>query len=121
VDVHLSGDLDRLPPSVGTAVYRIAQEAVTNAVRHARDATLVTVEIGGDAHWVHLTVRDDGEAVPTGVPTPGYGLLGMTERTSLLGGDVRAGPTSGGGWTVEATLPRGGPTKASHQAAQRSS
>jgi signal transduction histidine kinase len=121
VEVHLSGDLDSLPPSVGTALYRIAQEAVTNAMRHARNATRVSVEVYGEADRVHLTVRDDGNAPPTGAPTAGFGLLGMTERSSLLGGDVQAGPAPGGGWTVDATLPRGRPTKAPHQAVERPS
>jgi signal transduction histidine kinase len=90
VGVHLSGNLDDLPPAVGVALYRIAQEAVTNAMRHARNATRVTVEVGGVAERVRLTVRDDGDAVTGNDPTPGYGLLGMTERTSLLGGTVQA-------------------------------
>ncbi len=121
VGVHLSGDLDDLSPGVGAALYRIAQEAVTNALRHARNATCVTIEIGGEADRVRLTVHDDGDAVTTHAPTPGFGLLGMTERTSLLGGTVQAGPAREGGWTVEATLPKGRPTTAPPRAAQRSS
>lgn len=121
VDVHLSGDLDGLPPSVTAALYRIAQEAVTNTMRHARNATRVTVEVGGDAHRVQLTVHDDGDTVPTGAHAPGYGLLGMTERTSLLGGELRAGPDPGGGWTVDVTLPRGRPTTTPHRAVQQPS
>ena len=109
VDVHLSGDLDELPASVSAALYRIAQEAVTNAMRHSRNPTRVTVEVAGDAHRVQLTVHDDGDTVPPGPYAPGYGLLGMTERTSLLGGDLRAGPDPDGGWTVDVTLPRGRP------------
>jgi len=90
-------------------------------MRHARGATRVTVEVSGDADRVHLSVRDDGDAGPTGAPTPAYGLLGMTERISLLGGDVQAGPAPTGGWTVDASLPRGRPTTAAHQVARRSS
>lgn len=121
VDVRLSGDLDGLPPAVSAALYRIAQEAVTNAMRHARNATRISVEVGGDAHRVQLTVHDDGDTVPTGTHTPGYGLLGMTERTSLLGGDLRAGPDPDGGWTVEATLPKSRPATSPVRAAQQPS
>lgn len=108
VDVHLSGDLDDLPPSVSTGTYRIAREALTNAVRHGRNVTRVSVEIGGDAESVRLVIHDDGEAVPR-APTPGHGLLGMSERASLLGGTVQAGPAPAGGWKVEAALPKRGP------------
>lgn len=105
VDVQLSGDLDDLDPSVGVALHRIAREAVTNAVRHARHATRVTLHVAGEGDRVRLTVRDDGEA-GTGHPPPGYGLVGMAERASLLGGTLRAGPDPDGGWTVDAVLPR---------------
>jgi signal transduction histidine kinase len=104
VDVDLSGDLDDLGPSVGAALYRIAQESITNAVRHARAATRVDVRVTGDADCVRLTIRDDGEGSPTGLV--GYGLVGMTERAALLGGSFEAGPGPDRGWTVEAVLPR---------------
>jgi signal transduction histidine kinase len=104
VDVDLSGDLDDLGPSVGAAIYRIAQESITNAVRHARDATRIDVRVAGDADCVRLTIRDDGEAGSAG--PVGYGLVGMTERATLLGGSFEAGPGPDRGWTVEAVLPR---------------
>ena len=107
VDAQLSGDLDGLNPLVGVALYRIAQEAVTNAVRHARDATRVVVHVAAEGEQVHLTVRDDGAASATAHTPPGYGLVGMAERASLLGGTLRAGPDHGGGWTVDAVLPKG--------------
>jgi signal transduction histidine kinase len=66
VDVQVAGDLDDAQPGVGAALYRIAQEAVTNAVRHARDATRITVQVAGEDEQVRLTVRDDGAAGPTG-------------------------------------------------------
>ena len=121
IDVHLSGDLDGLAPAVSATLSRIAQEAVTNAMRHARNATRVSVEVGGDAYRVHLTVHDDGDTVPTSPHTPGYGLLGMTERTSLHGGDLRAGPDPDGGWTVHATLPTSRATTTPHRAVQQPS
>ena len=105
VQVHRAGDLDGLPQPVEAAVYRICQESVTNAIRHALNATAVTVEVTGDVEVVRLRVHDDGEAARPAT-TVGYGLLGMAERAKLLGGACQAGPDPAGGWTVEATLPR---------------
>lgn len=107
VDVQCSGDLDDLNPSVEVALYRIAQETVTNAVRHARHATRVIVRVADEGEQVRLTVRDDGDASTTGHTIPGYGLVGMAERASLLGGTLQAGPDPDGGWTVDAVLPKG--------------
>ena len=108
VDVRLAGDLDDLGPAVGVAVYRLAQEAITNARRHARAATRVAVDVVGEDGWVRLTVRDDGEPGSGGRAVPGFGLAGMSERVALLGGTLRAGPVDGRGWLVDATLPRAG-------------
>ena len=109
VEVHLSGDLDGLGPSVEAAIYRIAQESITNAVRHARHATSIDVRVAGDDDGVRVTVRDDGDASSTGRSPAGYGLVGMTERAVLLGGTLEAGPGPGRGWTVDAVLPRAAP------------
>ena len=109
VHVLLRGDLDGLSPAVDVALYRIAQESITNALRHARHATKVDVTVEGDGPQVRLTVRDDG--LPVGAnraAAPGYGLVGMTERAALLGGSLSAGPSGAGGWRVEAVLPRAG-------------
>jgi signal transduction histidine kinase len=107
VEVRVSGDLGALPAAIDAAVFRIAQEAVTNALRHARNATLVDVRVSGDRSTVSLVVRDDGDP---GAADPaheaGYGLTGMVERALLLGGACRAGPCPGRGWAVSATLPR---------------
>jgi signal transduction histidine kinase len=109
VDVEIRGDLDDLPPSVGSALYRLAQESVTNARRHARHATRIEVSVAADDTSVHLRVSDDGEASaarPAGAP--GFGLTGMMERADLLGGTCAAGPNPDRGWTVTAVLPRAG-------------
>lgn len=106
VDVRLAGDLDDLNPAVGTAVYRIAQESVTNARRHARNATRIDVRVEADDRSVRLTVTDDGE--PSHASAPGFGLTGMMERAGLLGGSCQAGPNPGRGWAVTAVLPRTG-------------
>ena len=108
VEVTLSGEFDDLSPAVGAAIYRLAQESVTNARRHARHATQVTVAVTGDADRVRLTIADDGFSGAGGRTPPGYGLVGMRERASLLGGTFHAGPTAERGWRVEAVLPRTG-------------
>jgi signal transduction histidine kinase len=109
VDVEISGDVDDLSPAIGSAIYRLAQEAVTNAFRHARDATRVEVRVTADDTSVRLCVTDDGD-VGHGRSTgsPGYGIPGMIERADLLGGTCEAGPNRGRGWTVTAVLPRDG-------------
>lgn len=108
VDVELSGNLDGLPPSVDAALYRLAQESITNAVRHARHATRIRVAVQGEDDCVRLTVGDDGDA---GAFDPrsasGFGLIGMAERAKLLGGTLEAGPNRNRGWTVHAVLPKG--------------
>lgn len=106
VEVTLSGELDDLSPAVGAAIYRLAQESITNARRHARHATQVTVAVTGDADRVRLTVDDDGSSGAGGRAPAGYGLVGMRERASLLGGTFHAGPVAERGWRVEAILPR---------------
>jgi signal transduction histidine kinase len=105
VQVHCVGDLAGLPQPVEVSVYRICQESVTNAIRHALYPTKVSVEVRGEAGVVRLRVHDDGEAARPATSV-GYGILGMAERAKLLGGVCQAGPDPAGGWTVEATLPR---------------
>lgn len=107
VEVTLAGEFDDLSPAVGAAIYRLAQESITNARRHARHATQVTVAVTGDADQVRLTIDDDGSAAGGRAPA-GYGLVGMRERASLLGGTFHAGPAAERGWRVEAVLPRTG-------------
>jgi signal transduction histidine kinase len=107
VEVTLTGELEDLPPRVGAALFRIAQESLTNAMKHAREATRVDIGLVGEPGCVRLTVHDDG-APTTGWSTAGYGLVGMTERATLLGGSLHAGPHQDGGWCVEAVIPRDG-------------
>jgi signal transduction histidine kinase len=107
IDVEIDGDTAGLPPSVDSAIYRLAQESVTNARRHARNASRIVVRVAADASAVRLRVTDDGDGGHPAV-SPGYGLIGMTERADLLGGTCEAGPGPGRGWTVTAVLPRDG-------------
>ncbi|NUT19824.1 MAG: sensor histidine kinase [Hamadaea sp.] len=103
VAITMRGDLREVPTPVGTALYRLAQESVTNARRHARHASLIEVEVHADDQAVRLKVRDDGEIA--GTVSPGFGVLGMIERAELLGGECQAGPDEHRGWLVTAVLP----------------
>ena len=105
VEVSLHGSLTRLAPPVDAALYRLAQESLTNAVRHARGATRVGIDVRREGDAVRLRVSDDGQTEPGPAPAPGFGLLGMAERAQLLGGSLSAGPGPEGGWVVEAVLP----------------
>jgi signal transduction histidine kinase len=104
VDVSLHGDLTGLPQALEAALYRVAQETVTNSRRHARLATRVEVAVIGKDSEVELTVKDDGESATRS--RSGYGLIGMTERVTLLGGTLTAGPAPDHGWCVRAVFPR---------------
>lgn len=108
VAVHIAGSLDDLSSAVDGAVYRMAQESITNALRHARDATRIDVRVHAGESDIGLTVIDDG--APSAAPSDrqGYGLLGMRERAALLGGTFEAGPQRDRGWRVTAVLPRSG-------------
>lgn len=108
VQVVLAGDVDGLHPSVGAALYRIAQESVTNATRHAVGASAVRIDLDVAADVAHLRVEDDGEPVAVERERRGYGIVGMSERVSLLGGTLTAGPGSERGWVVEARVPTTG-------------
>ncbi|WP_129788910.1 histidine kinase [Promicromonospora panici] len=104
VVVTVRGEVESVRPDVGAAAYRIAQESVTNARRHARGRTRVDVALTVEAGTLRLRVSDDGEP-PTSPFVPGNGIAGMRSRARELGGDVTAGPERSGGWAVEAVLP----------------
>jgi signal transduction histidine kinase len=106
VRVTVTGMTDAVPAPIEAAIFRIAQEAVTNARRHARRATLVTVTAWADRERVRLEVRDDGEAAASA--REGFGITGMIERATILGGTCTAAPAKGGGWLVAAELPTAG-------------
>lgn len=110
VDVDIRG-VDGVGPIIGAALYRIAQEAITNARRHAVDATQVNVTVDGDRKCVRLVVHDDGTSQRSKANTSaGFGLIGMTERAELLGGTLRVGPDDDQGWRVDATIPLDAPS-----------
>ncbi|MFK4103890.1 sensor histidine kinase [Streptomyces sp. NPDC019531] len=107
-----SGDADALDGGVQLTVYRIVQEALTNTLKHADNGTRVHLAILVEDSRLTIRVQDTGPATPSGPPNEeGHGLVGMRERAALYGGTVSAGPTGGGGWSVEAVLdltPQGG-------------
>ncbi|WP_245927797.1 sensor histidine kinase [Nocardioides silvaticus] len=92
-----------LPTPVEQAAYRVVQEALTNTARHAGDAT-ATVEITYGERSLTVRVEDDGAGSVPG-PVPGYGLVGMRERVTALGGRVTAEPLPDRGFRVHAELP----------------
>jgi signal transduction histidine kinase len=99
ISLEIDGDTAALPATAGLAVYRIAQEALTNAVKHAPGApTAVRLSVGGG----RVTFTADSRAAP-GTGT-GLGVVSMRERAESLGGTCQAGP-GGQGWLVRATLP----------------
>ena len=93
-----------LSADLSSSVYRIVTESLTNARRHARDATRIDVEVRLDAGAVMVNVTDDGLATAA-TSHDTYGLVGMAERAEALGGSLLAGPVPTGGWLVSATLP----------------
>jgi signal transduction histidine kinase len=99
---------DPAPVATGPALgaYRIVQEAITNTLKHAKDATAVTIQFTWTPHRLQITIDDDGRpSVPPPNLPVGFGLAGMHERAALYGGSATAGPRDGGGWTVNATIP----------------
>ncbi|QDC26713.1 sensor histidine kinase [Georgenia yuyongxinii] len=100
-----------LPPGAGLTIYRICQEALTNALKHAGPSARITVLL----QWQQpgtlvLQVDDDGRGAAARGDGHGQGLVGMRERAALFGGSVSAGPRPGGGFRVRAQLPLAEPT-----------
>ena len=115
VSLSVDGDHTALPPAVNVSAYRIVQEALTNVLKHAGPAR-AEVTVGCAPSAVTIEVTDDGPGNPAspavkgaGEVGEGQGLAGMRERVAVFGGDLRAGPRPGGGFTVCARLPVGEP------------
>ena len=102
----LQGKLPPLSPDVELVVYRVAQEALTNAIRHAC-ATRVTVSLRADAERVLLVVTDDGGGMPVPPPSGTAGLSGMRERALLVGGGLRIDSRPGAGTEIRLDVPPG--------------
>ena len=110
VDVHARVEAERLPAALESALYRIAQEALTNVARHS-GATRASVVIERRDGHVHAIVEDDGRGFETGAPVAplspaaGLGLLGIRERVALLGGRLEVESAPGGGTTLFVRIP----------------
>jgi signal transduction histidine kinase len=105
VELRVEGDLGALPPGADLAGYRIVQEALTNALKHAPGAH-VTAAVRADGRELAIEVLDDGSGSAAAANGHlGHGLLGMRERTSLYGGELTAGPRPDGGFRVHARIP----------------
>jgi signal transduction histidine kinase len=103
--LEVEGTPRSLPASLDVTVYRIVQEALTNALRYARRAATL-VRLSYEPMMLRVEILDDGPATDTdGVAGSGRGLVGMRERASLVGGRLEAGPRIGGGYAVRAWLP----------------
>jgi len=105
VELSLPTVLHQVPAGVGLCAYRIVQESLSNASRHAPGAA-VTVSVDHDASGITLRVAN-GPGGPARVGGPGHGLAGMHERVTLLGGSLSAVPVPGGGFVVSAVVPLG--------------
>lgn len=108
VDIDLAFDAgreqNRLGPELETGIYRIVQEALTNAVKHG-NAKRAAVEVVEDEQAVHVSVRDDGNGFDPTAATDGFGLLGMRERVELLGGQLTIKSDPGMGTQVRVSVP----------------
>jgi len=102
--VHVEGDPVPLPPGVDLAAYRIVQEALTNARKHA-GAARAAVTLCFGSRELELAITDDGTGGSAEHNGRGYGLIGMRERVAVYGGTLEAGPRPEGGFAVRAMLP----------------
>src|SRR5690606_11832654 len=104
VTLRINGDEAPLDPGVALTVYRIVQEALTNTLKHAGEAT-ARVRLDVDGSCLQLEVSDTGRGPRPDGGRIGHGLLGMRERVALYGGTLRTGPRPGGGFRVSARIP----------------
>ncbi|MET8976918.1 histidine kinase [Streptomyces sp. NPDC004539] len=112
VTLHRAPTLsDQLPHEIQAAAFRVVQESLTNIRRHAGDATHIDVRLLDDPGRLTVSVTDDGRGhtqLPAAAHGGGFGLVGLKERVTALGGDLRTGPRSGAGWEVRAVFPVSG-------------
>ena len=103
VTLRVEGDRPELSPGIDLSAYRIVQEGLTNALKHAKGAHAEVLVRYIDSS-VQLEIADDGQGVPSR-DGMGHGLVGMRERVALYGGTIEAGPRDGGGFLLRARLP----------------
>jgi signal transduction histidine kinase len=104
VVLEVDGEPTGLDPGVALTIYRIIQEALTNALKHAGPAT-AEVRLWFGAQWLSVEVSDTGRGPRPNGAALGHGLVGMRERVALYGGTLRTGPRPGGGYRVHAKIP----------------
>ena len=102
-EIGRDGD-GRLGPELETAVYRVAQEGLTNIAKHAR-AEHVDITLRREGDRLRLAIADDGVGFDPSEPSAGFGLVGMAERVALVGGTLDVDAGQGGGVRLEATFP----------------
>ena len=106
VTLEVEGTERTLPAGVELSAYRIVQEALTNALKHAGPGVSVVVKVRAAGDDLEVQVVDDGRgAAAQGNGSGGHGVLGMRERADVCGGELVAGPRAGGGFEVRARLP----------------
>ncbi len=108
VRYEVAGRRPAVSPTIALTVYRIVQEALTNAMKHASAHCAVVARVGYAPLEVSVEVEDDGAGAVSSTGLPGRGLTGMAERVSAAGGELGFGPRPGRGWFVRARLPVGG-------------
>ena len=104
VELHVSGEPRALPVGLELSAYRIVQEALTNALKHAGDAH-ATVRVAYAPDSLELEIVDDGPGGPARATSGGHGLVGMRERVALYGGSFDAGRRPAGGFAIRVLLP----------------
>jgi signal transduction histidine kinase len=104
VELAVDGRARELPAELQLCIHRVAQEALTNVLKHAYSPQRVEVVLRCVDEEIELTIRDDGCAMAAG-DGRGHGLTGMRERVALHSGTLHAGPRAGGGYEVRARLP----------------
>jgi signal transduction histidine kinase len=107
VSCRFAGSGDRLAPAASEAAYRVVQEALTNALKHAPGAPVDIIVCDQDAEVRVDVVNAPGRQRPSGLERSGsgFGLAGMRDRVAACGGSLTCGPTEAGGWRVSALLP----------------
>ena len=106
IELDVAGQPDAVPAAVDLSAYRIVQEGLTNALKHAGPGAVTRVALDFRGDGVRLEVSDNGIGPPAGVDATGNGLRGIAERVAMLGGELAAGPgADGSGFRLAATLP----------------
>ena len=104
VELEIDGDRRELPVGIELSAYRVIQEGLTNALKHAGRAQVrVLVRYGPGS--LELEIADDGTGSPAALPSGGHGLAGIQERVALYGGELETGPGTSGGFVLRVLLP----------------